>query len=138
MLVFFEKLMTHTLSVYEGENLFVVKTNGAGDVGGIIAFIEDVVSHSEWRSGMSILVDHRELELHEITQAGVGIVSRFFQSVASQLGDGKLALVMNRDVDFGIARAWEAITSDNAEMDIFVFRDFDRAIAWLGVESVVL
>jgi len=130
--------MTHTLSVYAGKNLFVVKTDGAGDVGGIVAFLQDIVEHPEWRAGMSILLDHRKLNIHEITQSGVGIVSRFFQSISRQLGDGKLALVMSRDVDFGIARAWQTITADNAEMDIFVFRDFDRAVTWLGVDSAIL
>ena len=38
---------------------------------------------------------------------------------------------MNREVDFGIARAWENITQDDVDIKIYVFREMEEAIAWL-------
>lgn len=126
--------MTHSLAVHSQERLFVVKTTGSGNASGIVAFLEDIVTSAHWELGMSVLVDHRDLNIGHLLPSEVNAVSNYFQSISADLGHGKLALVMNKDVDFGIARAWEAITSDHVDMDIFVFREIEKALTWLGFE----
>ena len=38
---------------------------------------------------------------------------------------------MNRDIDFGIARAWEMVTEYDVETKIHVFRQMEDAKNWL-------
>ena len=38
---------------------------------------------------------------------------------------------MNRDIDFGIARAWELVTATEVDMQIRVFKRIDDAKRWL-------
>ena len=123
--------MLHTLKVSDDGSLFTVTTSGNGDLQGIIAFLEDIISHPQWKPGNFVLLDHRSLSIHEIDASGVQGVSEFFISIGAKLGKGKIALVMNRDVDFGIARHWEIITGDLVDIQINVFRDIDKATAWL-------
>ncbi len=59
----------------------------------------------------------------------IGAVS--YSSTSNELGWGKLAFAMNRDIDYGIARAWEIVTESEVEIKIFVFRKLEKAIAWL-------
>jgi hypothetical protein len=97
--------MNHILKINKDGSLFTIRTEGDGDVEGIIAFLKDIISHPEWKPGKRILLDHRALKIDKITVSGIEEVSLFFKSIASELGNGKIALVMKRDIDFGIARA---------------------------------
>jgi hypothetical protein len=123
--------MKHSLNINEDESLFTVITEGEGDVKGIIAFLKDIISHPKWKPGKFILLDHRALRIDKITVSGIDEVSMFFKSIANELGNGKIALVMKRDIDFGIARAWEIVTDSHVDISINVFRDIDKAIDWL-------
>jgi hypothetical protein len=38
---------------------------------------------------------------------------------------------MKREIDFGIARAWEIVTDSDVDISINVFRQIDKAIDWL-------
>ena len=123
--------MKHILNVSEDGFLFTVTTEGDGDVEGIIAFLKDIISHPQWKPGSFILLDHRALRIDKITTSGIENVSVYFKSISAELGDGKIALVMNRDIDFGIARAWENITGYDVDIKIHVFRRMEEAVSWL-------
>ena len=123
--------MKHTLSVNEDGSLFTIRTEGDGDVKGIIAFLKDIISHPKWKPGQFVLLDHRALKIDNISRGGIEEVFVFFKSIANELGNGKIALVMKRDIDFGIARAWEIVTESDVGISIYVFRQLDKAIDWL-------
>ena len=123
--------MKHTLKVSADGLLFTVVTKGDGGVEGIIAFLNDIISHPKWKPGNHILLDHRRLNIDQISASGIEDVSIFFISISDKLGAGKIALVMNRDIDFGIARAWESITNLDVDIRIHVFRKLEEAIHWL-------
>lgn len=123
--------MQHTITVSEGGCLFTITTQGDGNVEGIIAFFQDIISHRHWKPGNDLLLDHRELKIDQISFSGIKAVSTFFKSIAPELGGGKVALVMNREVDYGIARAWEIVTEGDVDAEIHVFRQLDQAVNWL-------
>ena len=81
---------------------------------------------------MCILMDHRQLNLDKLTMADIDVMSHHFIKLDDRLGGGKCALVTNRDVDFGIARAWELMTGDQVAMQLYVFRSMEKAHAWLS------
>lgn len=123
--------MHHILKVDPDHSLFIVETEGDATVEGICAFLDDIVAHPAWRPGMSILLDHRRLSLHNISAKEVEQVSDYFTGISDSLGNGKIALVMNRDVDFGVARAWENMTIDRTSMRPYVFRTLEECQAWV-------
>jgi hypothetical protein len=123
--------MKHTLKVSEDGSFFSVTTQGDGDVEGIIAFLKDIISHPQWKPGNRILLDHRELKINAISVSGIEDVSEYFKSISDKLGNGRIALVMKRDIDFGIARAWENITEYYVDIKVYVFRELEEAVSWL-------
>jgi hypothetical protein len=123
--------LKHELSVSDDGTLFTVKTQGEGDVTGIVAFLKDIISHPEWEPGRNILLDHRALKIDKISVSEIEDISTFFKSIANKLGSGKIALVMTRVIDFGIARAWEMVTDPEVGISIYVFRQMDKALDWL-------
>ncbi len=123
--------MKHKLNADVSEDLMLLVTKGDATVEGITAFLDDIIAHPNWQPGMSILLDHRLLNLSPITTLGVEQISDYFTEISDALGGGKLAMVMNKDVDFGITRAWEIITQDRTQMQLHVFRTLDDAQAWI-------
>lgn len=123
--------MQHKLETDPFHKIFMVTTDGDATVEGIFAFLDDIISHPQWRPGMSVLLDHRRLDLSPITPRGIEQVSDYFAGISDALGNGKLAMVMNKEVDFGIARASEIITQDRTQMQLRVFRFVEDAWAWL-------
>lgn len=125
--------MKHKLKVeVNGDSSeFIIKTEGDGTVEGIVAFLKDIISHPEWKPGHNILLDHRDLRIDKITVADIEEVSKYFISIGNELGTGKIALIMKRDIDFGIARAWELATELDVDIKIRVFRKIEDANNWL-------
>jgi hypothetical protein len=123
--------MEHAIEVEQDGRSFVVTTSGQGSAEGIIAFLDAIVSHPSWQPGHHILLDHRKLNIADITVKGIDRVSHHFQKIAPQLGGGKIALVMKKDIDFGIARAWELTTDEHVDIQIGVYRSMDEARMWL-------
>ena len=121
----------HTVAIENGGGRVIVTTHGEASVQGILAFLDDIVSHPAWKPGRQILLDHRDLDLKKIPQDGISKVSQYFVKLKPKLGAGKIALVMNRDIDYGIARAWELMTADDVDISIFVFRSIKDAVRWL-------
>ena len=129
-------MMKHTITVNSNHNQFLVTTQGDGHVDGFIAFFKELVSHPQWKSGSRILMDHRELHIDGIKMNGIEIISQFFKGIGPKLGGGKLAMVMKREIDFGLARAWEILTADDVEIEIEIFRSFTEASQWLESNSI--
>jgi hypothetical protein len=77
------------------------------------------------------LLDHRALKVDKITSDGIIEVSSYVKLISNKLGTGKMALVMKRDIDFGITRAWEIMTEPDVDIEIYVFRELEKAMAWL-------
>lgn len=123
--------MEYTLKVSKDGSFFSITTQGDGDVEGIISFLKAIISHPQWSPGNLILLDHRALKIDTITASGIEGVSAYFKSISDKLGNGKIALVMKRDIDFGIARAWENITEYDVDIKLNVFRELEKAISWL-------
>ncbi len=113
---------------------FIVTTEGQGDVTGIVAFLDDLIADPQWRPGLHILLDHRRLDIATITTEGIEQVSHYFRKIGPRLGGGSIALVMHKDIDFGIARAWELVTEAHVDMRIGVFRSLEEARRWLPCE----
>ena len=123
--------MEYDIKVEPDGRFFTVTTTGPGSAEGIIAFLDAIVSHASWQPGNTILLDHRKLDIANITVEGIDRVSHHFQKIGPQLGGGKIALVMKKDIDFGIARAWELTTDAHVDMQIGVYRSIDEARMWL-------
>lgn len=130
--------MKHSIEPELSCGSFFVVTEGKANVQGLIAFLKGIISHPLWKPGMSLLVDHRRLSLKDFSRAETETVVDYFVRIGDKLGSGKCALVMNRDVDFGIARSGELLASQRTDVDIRVFRSLEEAEDWLAEGSLIL
>jgi hypothetical protein len=92
-----------------------------------------ILAHPDHTPGLGILLDNRERRpaaTPDHVRAMAGVVSE----VPDRLGRMKLAIVVSRDVSFGMARMF-AILSEASTMRTSIFRDVDEAEAWLRGKS---
>ena len=83
--------------------------------------------HPEWRS-LPVVWDFRDAQF-DIVPEEVRTLARFVLEHQPSAPPPRLAFVTGREVDFGLARVFEAYRED-PKTQVWIFRDFDEAIEW--------
>jgi len=92
-----------------------------------------LLSHPDFRKDMNTLWDFRAVEkIHTMEPSDMHAIAREVTDHAEQRGTGRVALVMAREVDFGLARMYELMSDGLVPLSIQVFRDLGKAEAWLA------
>ncbi len=107
-----------------------VTTSGPADVSGWTRYHEELLADPRFHEGMSLLVDHSELDaaaltVHEVRQIGLAVAA-----FDRQLGIGRRAVVAPGSLRFGLTRMAQVV-SDPEAARTGVFTSVEEAIAWL-------
>jgi len=94
----------------------------------------DLVKNSLFHHGMKILADFRGVEKFSLSMDGVFQRVEGDRPLEPELKDSRQAVVTSSDLLFGMVRVYQARMSEIFEK-IEVFRDIDKAEAWLFEES---
>lgn len=88
-----------------------------------------------FRSGMRVLWDLREATLTSLDEAGIRSLLELNSRYQEERGAGRSAIVVSRDVDYGIARMFQTYAED-LPWETRVYRDHAEAVAWItGAEA---
>ena len=95
-------------------------------IGALAEFYEhDATPHLLW--------DFSEADLSGITSAHMEQIIAVSKSKAHIRPDGRTALVVQKDLSFGLSRMYETLADISQHPVAYrVFRDKDEAVAWLG------
>jgi hypothetical protein len=93
--------------------------------------IEDLVSRPEWRPGAAALFDCRQVRFGDIGFNEVLEVKSIHVSNDARIGDGKSAILMKSDGDYGLGRQFQNLTRGWVSAQIHIFVDEAEAVAWL-------
>ncbi|MFH1690795.1 MAG: hypothetical protein ABIE42_11275 [Candidatus Eisenbacteria bacterium] len=91
-----------------------------------------IYGRSDYRPGACVLWDLRGTELHLFAKRDIRLVADFITENRNAPPGTCAALVVARDLDFGLARMLEQMLVAATDVRITVFRDIDEAKAWLG------
>ena len=120
-------------SINYHDAIFEVVTSGDANLQGYYDFTKAVLEHEEWKPGGLILLNHTGLNTGPLTINDVQAIAAISEQYREQLGTAKVAIVVVRDLDFGMTRMWqvfvESYTTSNDSVEIF--RNRDEAVAWL-------
>jgi hypothetical protein len=118
-------------------NLRIHTVKGDVNLEEFLAELKKIGREPKEIADMNSLWDLREADLAVFKQQHVekikNTVVHFWESSSSM----KSALVVSRDVEFGLSRMYELKTSDEVPTDIITFRDYDKALEWLKKDSSV-
>lgn len=94
-----------------------------------------ILSHPDFRKNISQIFDVTQGVL-ELSTEDLKQVATDFSQIAKILGmNRKLALVVSRDVDFGMMRMYEVFFQPGPHVKIMSFRSMDKAKQWIAPDA---
>ena len=123
--------MQFNVHYYDG--IFEVTTSGDANLQGFNDFVKVIFEHEEWKPGGRILFDHTGLNAGPLTVDDVQGVANIAGQYNEQFGNAKLATVVSRDLEYGMARMWQILLEIHEVWYASekLFRDRHEAVAWL-------
>ncbi len=120
-------------------NLVVVRYSGRLTTNDNIQSILKYVNDPEYDSGHNFLLDFSEGTEFDIDfPQMLGMVSRLRPIYSNRTGSSTTAIYAPSDVAFGIARMYENLRGAQSPNAVGVFRKFDDARTFLGLDPVTL
>ena len=107
-----------------------IETSGPATAAGLIGFVSDLVADPRFRPGMSILVDHTELDARPLTGADVRAMAETVIQLDERIGRSKVAILVPNPLTFGYARMYELHAAET-QLHSRVFYSRDEALGWL-------
>lgn len=113
------------------DDFLEVRTYGNAELQGFKDFIQAFVTHKDWRTGGALLVNHSELNAASLTNNEISEMADFTKPFLPQIGRAKIALLVMRDLEYGMGRVWQVFASEGRESVSGIFRSREEAISWL-------
>ncbi|MEM9175799.1 MAG: hypothetical protein AAGC67_11240 [Myxococcota bacterium] len=123
------ELPRHPL-VVERDGLVRIRRAGPVDLSDLHPTLPDLLEAHPDRRRFRLLLDYREAVFTHLTQAEIHALVSQDRVVMTQVDSIRMAIVVESDVAFGIARMYASLTM-GSEIEIEVFRDLKEAERWL-------
>jgi hypothetical protein len=94
--------------------------------------LEELFAHPDFSTDLDVLYDCRRADFSAIPRTGLQQLATYLASRSYRPRKG--ALVVDRDVDYGVARMWAVYASGIATeraTERRIFRDMDEAREWI-------
>lgn len=124
-----ERIMKSEVHYHDG--FFEVETHGDAEPGGFRAFVDLLLAHEKWKPGSPILANHSELNTGPLTMDDIQLIAEGAVRSRAQLGQARIAMLVARDLEYGLARTWEVFVEGKWDVISSIFRSRDEAISWL-------
>ena len=129
--------MDYNLSYNKESGYFQVTAEGVAEVMQLQKMTEDMANHPDWSLDGDTLLNFSELTFATLDTDEIVQLSSMIRALSQALGGGKAAMVVNQDVDFGLARMWQMMTEHHVEFSIDVFSTIEEAHEFLTSESPI-
>ena len=117
--------------ILQHEGFIEVLTVGDADISVFREYVQEVISLDEWKPGTALLCNHTNLNASPITVGEVHELASMAATSRAELGRCRLASLVGRDLEFGLARMWEVFVENKWDGETGVFRERAEAINWL-------
>jgi hypothetical protein len=111
-----------------------IRTRGVATVEGFSAWLLEGLNDPRKRSGLRVLVDHRQLDTSGMRYKDVERRVEIAAREKPRFSDAHVAVVVGREVEFGVLRMLESLFEARPELRsiLRIFRSIDEARAWLA------
>jgi len=115
---------------YRG-GFFDGKTSGDAELDTFRELLDVMFAHEEWKPGTPVMYDHTDLNSAPLTVDDVRSIAQMCADRRAKFGVAKVAIVVSRDLEFGLSRTWAAFVEDKWDVSANIFWTREEAIAWL-------
>jgi hypothetical protein len=112
----------------------VITTGGAAHADGFLRFNRALAADPRFRPGMSVLVDHSELDMSTLTDDDLVEIARSVAAIQGRLGTSKVAIVVHDDLGYRHTSQARA-EAEPLQIEAEIFSSRNEGIAWLRSHS---
>jgi hypothetical protein len=116
---------------FRNDEILEIKSSGTFSVDDFGKLVEEVVSDSRWKPGMNTISDLREVDVKDISKDDIHSVEIVHKQFNDELGNGKIAAILDTDIGFGLGRTYEAISNKNIKSSLMIFRNYEDGMEWI-------
>ncbi len=109
----------------------LMRTEGEALVSVFDEMLTKLVDSPRWLTGTSMLVDHRNLTMDNLTSNAMERIKSLVKKHSKKMGEGRVAFVVKDTLGFGNARMYELIGGESIHSKVGVFYSIDEAVKWL-------
>ena len=123
-----EMPITYSIDKEKGIRFHVC--TGTVDCDDIMQSLSEVYRDENYDHALHALWDFRDCSGDLSAEAMQEIIAHARKS-RSVPGQGRIALVVNRDLEYGLARMYEMLSELELPRQLMVFKDYETALAWI-------
>jgi hypothetical protein len=112
---------------------FEIAVTGAFDHHKYEELVDTLLAREDWKLGTPILVDEIAMDASKASIENVKASAEACTRRRAEFGKARIAILVERDVEFGMNRMWMAFTSGEWDVRDNVFRTRGEAIDWIFV-----
>ncbi len=119
-------------SIIKHSNYFEIKLSKQADLRVYAEYINATLSHPDWTPGTPVLLDQTGLDTSLLRIGEVNAIADQCTALKAEIGAAKVALLVSRDMEYGMNRMWAVFIEDRWDALVGLFRSREEAVAWLG------
>jgi hypothetical protein len=123
--------MAITTRIDKESNLRLHTVKGTLTLKELLEKLKEVYSEPDYRPEMDVIWDLREADLSPFSTSDIRKVGDYVSGHWGAESGSKAALVVSRDLDFGLSRMYEFFLESRTSSEVQVFRDYDEAMDWI-------
>ena len=118
-------------------NAIEVTTSGTADLPGLSDMLRHIAELCAQHGSAHLLINHSRLDAGLINMNDIRHLGRATAQMREIFGMRRFAHVVDRDLQYGLVRAWETLAGLNglSAVDNRLFRNRSEAVAWLATAS---
>ena len=129
-------LMEHRFDFGEPGRV-IITVWGEASIEGFHAYLSEFLDDPKWQPGMDSLVDLRDLDFADLRSAQIRALVDAQVRNKVKRGGGRAAIVVSREVAYGLVRMYAAYADQRVALRPRVFRSYEEAHAWLDEPSAI-
>lgn len=124
----------HGYVINKDIGLLVIKYAGETTIEELAELIATIIKDPDYARSLNVLSDMRELNSSYSYQQMQAVVDKF-PDPGEMVGKTRSAVLVAKDVTYGMGRVWGSITENRTVAHAQVFRSLKEALDWLGLPA---
>jgi hypothetical protein len=126
--------MPVTCEIDPAAGLVYTTARGLVKIDEVVQALEAVMAHPDFRPRLNGIADFRAGDVEHIRSDDVRRLASLLARHRDAIGPSRTAVVVSRDVTFGMARMFQAF-AEATPVETQVFRNMDEARQWVMAQS---
>ena len=123
--------MKISTNINSKKNIRMHLIEGYIDTMELIEYLKNVYNSTDFIPDMNVFWDLRKADFSKISSSEVRNVMEFVSKGWGKSGKSKAALIVSKDLDYGLSRMYQIMMDSASKNEISIFKDVEEAEKWI-------